>query len=193
MRFGDEPASLPRPTRRGVDGGHAERMRTRHRASVVVYAVTCALVLTVIALGSLETMVWSPLAMTDPQYDLGRIYAIVGPVTVVGTLVSLWVWAALGIGVTTAAGLLLLQPRRPAPPLAVIAVGTALLLLGSFARFWAGFRMGNTVSDEVPPYRGLQSPMGELLYGFGAAMLPVLAVVGVVAVVRALPSGRPTR
>ena len=30
------------------------------------------------------------------------------------------------------------------------------------------------------------SPVGELLCGFGAAMLPALAVVGVVAVVRAL-------
>jgi hypothetical protein len=161
-------------------------MGTRHRASVVVYVVICVLVLAVMVLGALETMVWSPLAMTEPQFDLGRIYAIVGPVTVVGTFVSLWVWAALGIGVTTAAGLLMLQPRRPAPPLAVIAVGATLLLLGSFARFWADFGMGNTVSDEVPPFRGLQSPVGELLYGFGAAMLPVLAVVGVVAVVRAL-------
>jgi hypothetical protein len=168
-------------------------MGTRHRASVAIYVVVCVLALALMVLGALETMVWSPLAMTDPQFDLGRIYAIVGPVTVVGTLVSLWVWAALGIGVTTAAGLLLLQPRRPAPPLAVIAVGAALLLLGSFSRFWADFRMGNTVSDEVPPYRGLQSPVGELLYGFGAAMLPVLAVVGVVALVRLLLSRRPTR
>ncbi|MET0162777.1 MAG: hypothetical protein ABW204_08995 [Microbacteriaceae bacterium] len=161
-------------------------MGTRHRASVVVYVVICVLVLAVMVLGALETMVWSPLAMTDPQYDLGRIHAIVGPVTVVGTVISLWVWAAFGIGLTTAAGLLMLQPRRPAPPLAVIAVGATLLLLGSFARFWADFGMGNTVSDEVPPFRGLQSPVGELLYGFGAAMLPVLAVVGIVAVVRAL-------
>ena len=168
-------------------------MGTRHRASVIVYVVVCVLVLAVMVLGAIETMVWSPLAMTDPQYDLGRIYAIVGPVTVVGTLISLWVWAAFGIGLTTAAGLLLLQPRRPAPPLAVMAVGAALLLLGSFARFWADFGMGNNVSDEVPPYRGLQSPVGELLYGFGAAMLPVLAVVGVVALIRALRRRRTAR
>jgi hypothetical protein len=168
-------------------------MGTPHRASVVVSVVVCVLVLAVIVLGSLETMVWSPLAMTDPQYDLGRIYAIVGPVTVVGSLVTLWVWAALGIGATTAAGLLLLARRRPAPLLAVIAIGATLLLLGSFARFWADFRMGNDVSDEVPPYRGLQSPVGELLYAFGAAMVPVLAVIGVVALVRALLRRRAAR
>ena len=93
-------------------------------------------------------MVLSPLAMTDPQYDLGRIYAIVGPVTVVGTLVSLWVWAALGIGVTTAAGLLLLQPRRPAPPLAVIAVG---FLAGLFV---SPVDWGEAAAGLVPKFDG---------------------------------------
>ncbi len=161
-------------------------MSRSRRASVTAYVVTCALVLAVIVLGSLETMVWSPLAMTDPEYDLERIYGIVGPVTVVGSLVSLWIWAAFGIALTVGAGVLLLQRRWTAPPLMVMATGATLLLLGSFARFWADFGMGNTVSDEVPPYRGLLSPVGEVLYGFGAAMLPVLLVLGVIALVGAV-------
>lgn len=159
-------------------------MSRPRRASVIVYVVTCALVLALIVVGSLDSMVWAPLAMTDPEYDLERIYGIIGPVTVIGTLISLWIWAAFGIALTVGAGVLLLQPRWTAPPLAVLAVGAALLLFGSFARFWADFGMGNTVSDEVPPYRGLQSPVGEVLYGFGAAMLPVLLVLGVIALVR---------
>jgi len=160
-------------------------MGTRHRASVVVYVVICVLVAAVVVLGTLESVVAGPLSMTDDEYGLAEIYDIVGWDLLAGGLAMSAAWALLGIGCTIVAGFLL-RAREPVPVLTIAAVGATLVWLGTLSRFWVAFGVGNTVSDEVPPYVGGLSPLGWGLYWLGAVAFGALLAILVVALVRAL-------
>ena len=62
----------------------------------------------------------------------------------------------------------------------VATLGSMLVWLGLLAMFFAGFGVGNTVSDEIPPYIGRSSSVGELLQMLAFAAF-LTTIVGAIA------------
>lgn len=158
-------------------------MSRPRRASVIALAVTGVLVVAVGILGSLETLVWAPLAMTDDAYDLAAIEGIVGAEVFASARIVMIAWVLAGVA---AVGGMAWVVRQGASLPVVLLIGAVLLWLGPFSLVWAGFGLGNTISDEVPPYVGSWSPVGFALHWFGVAAFVAVLGFGVLALVRAV-------
>ncbi|GMA28903.1 hypothetical protein [Arenivirga flava] len=160
-------------------------MSRSRRASVIALVVTGVLVIAIGLLGSLETLVWAPLAMTDDAYDLADIEGIVGAEVFAAARIVMIVWALAGIAAVVGMAWVV---RQGASLPVVLLIGAALVWLGPFSLVWAGFGLGNTISDEVPPYVGSWSPVGFALHWFGVAAFVAVLGFGVLALVRAVRS-----
>ncbi|AMB59054.1 hypothetical protein [Microterricola viridarii] len=155
---------------------------TRARAGLVAFVLLALL----LAFGSYETLVLSPLTMA-PGYELSEIYALLSPpdrswgIMMVMIWLVFWSVAVLALlalcllrGRLAAALNVLLTPRR----LTVYA-----LLLGAviiFFQGWSGFSLGMSISDTIPPFAGGRSWQGQALSALGALSFVVAIMLALV-------------
>ena len=131
--------------------------RSELRAGVVGTAALLALV----AVGTVDLLVWNPLAMV-PGLVLDEIYAGIGA-GLTGDLVFIVVWTVFW-GVLAFAPIVLTRPRFARLGAHTIVVAT-LVLAGAaiFFKFWAGFGIGMDIADGFGVSGGDASILAGLL------------------------------
>ena len=140
-----------------------------------------AVLVGLLAVGTLDTLVWLPMA-TAPGYSLDEISAALErsddrsrSVGFALGWVGFWSTAALvyaGLTLPLVPGLL--RPLRLFGARRVLGLGFLLLSATSLFHWLSSFSMGNSVSDELPPYGGTITPIG---IGF-FVVFPVLLFAG---------------
>jgi hypothetical protein len=126
-------------------------------------AVATVALLALLALGAVDLLVWSPLAQTE-GLRLDEIYAGLSDWDRSYGIFHIILWLAFWfaavvtfaiVGATTGR-------RRGVSRLTVgtIALGLAASIV--FFQFWAGFSLGMSIADTLPPYRGGISAFGYL-------------------------------
>jgi len=115
----------------------------------------------IVALGTVDMLVWNPLAMV-PGTTLDVIYEGIGP-ALTGDLVFIIVWTVFW-GVLAFAPIVLTRPRFARFGARAIVVAT-LVLGGSaiFFKFWAGFGIGMDIADGFAVSGGNASIAAGLL------------------------------
>ncbi len=156
---------------------HDPRRDIRSRRIAVIVCALAAAVMLVFA--PIEELVWAPIAMTDGAYGLETIYGVFTPSALAMGLVSIAVAFLLGLAAITALVHLGWRGRLGSHWVHVATLGSMLVWLGLPAMFFAGFGIGHTVSDELPPYVGRSSAAGELLQAF-ALVAFVATVLGAI-------------
>lgn len=167
-------ASAPVLTYTPVGPPRPELSRPRRLAVVSIAAV---LLFAVIAVGAVDLLVWAPLAIA-PGYELGEIYAALSEGDRVSALVSIAVWIVFWSGFVAAVTVIALVAVWKADLFRVRPVLVVVLALASiivFFQWWAGFSLGNSISDTLPPYVGRISLVGYL-YGITGQFALVAAV-----------------
>lgn len=141
--------------------------------------------LLVIAIGTVEALVWSPLAMTDPEYGLAEIYGMLSPADRSAGIAMVVVWAAFWTLVTVVVLAVVAFTRaRALTPNRIIVLCLALASVIMLFQGLAGFSLGMSISDTVPPMGGGRSWQGLLYSGFGTVAM-------IVAILRTLVPGPP--
>lgn len=138
----------------------ARRDLRAQRIAVVVWAVAAT---SMLVLAPIEELIWAPLAMTDDSYGLEAIYGVFAPTTLTVGLVGVAIAFLLGLTAILVFTHFGWRGRLGTHWVHVATLGSMLVWLGLLAMFVAGFGVGNTVSDEIPPYVGRSSSVGELL------------------------------
>jgi hypothetical protein len=138
----------------------ARRDRQARRIAVVVWVVAAT---TMLVLAPIEELVWAPLAMTDDAYDLESIYRVFTPTTLAIGFAGVAIAFLLGLTAILVFASFGWRGRLGTHWVHVATLGSMLVWLGLIAMFVAGFGVGNTVSDEIPPYVGRSSTVGGLL------------------------------
>ena len=155
----------------------ARRDLRPQRIAVIVSAVAATVML---VLAPIEELIWAPLAMTDDSYGLEAIYGVFSQTALAVGLVGVaiaFLHGLTAILVFTSFGW---RGRLGTHWVHVATLGSMLVWLGLLAMFFAGFGVGNTVSDEIPPYIGRSSSVGELLQMLAFAAF-LTTVVGAIA------------
>lgn len=143
------------------------------RIAVVVWTVAATVML---VLAPIEELIWAPLAMTDDSYGLEAIYGVFTPTTLAVGLIGVAIAFLLGLAAITAFSLLAWRGRLGTHWIHVATLGSMLVWLGLLAMFFAGFGVGNTVSDEIPPFVGRSSTVGEALQTLALAAFCVTLI-----------------
>lgn len=142
-----------------------------------------------VAFGAIELIVWSPLWMA-PGFTLTEIYGALSEGDRVYGLVFIGAWIVFWTLVTLfffIAGLVLARRDRLATR-SVVLLALAILAAMVFFQFWAGFSIGNSISDTLPPYRGGRSEFGSL-YGIVGQLALIGVIIGGLAPRRASTPG----
>ena len=155
----------------------ARRDLRPQRIAVIVWAVAATVML---VLAPIEELIWAPLAMTDDSYGLEAIYGIFSPTALAAGLVGVAIAFLLGLTAILVFTSFGWRGRLGTHWVHVATLGSMLVWLGLLAMFFAGFGVGNTVSDEIPPYIGRSSSVGELLQMLAFAAF-LTTVVGAIA------------
>ncbi|MBG6054968.1 hypothetical protein IWX81_001379 [Salinibacterium sp. CAN_S4] len=134
--------------------------RTAHEAAprAAWYAVigTATLALATVALGALDLLVWSPQAMA-PDYALGEIWAALPPAELAAGMAFVIIWIVFWTVATLVylAGGISVLGRAARPSTRSLTSAGLLLVAGAvFFQFFAGFGIGMSISDTLPPFRG---------------------------------------
>lgn len=151
-----------------------------HRRTVVV-SIAAAL-LGVVGFGAVDLLVWGPLSATE-SLTVAEIYAALSPADRSAGIASIVVWAVFwGVLVLgwLAAAMFFSQKAdvwtvRPVVTSALVVVSAAV-----FFQFWAGFSLGMSIADTIPPYSGGISVAGYL-YALGGQLALAGAICLVVA------------
>jgi hypothetical protein len=155
----------------------ARRDLRPQRIAVIVWAVAATVML---VLAPIEELIWAPLAMTDDSYGLEAIYGVFSPTALAAGLVGVAIAFLLGLTAILVFTSFGWRGRLGTHWVHVATLGSMLVWLGLLAMFFAGFGVGNTVSDEIPPYIGRSSSVGELLQMLAFAAF-LTTVVGAIA------------
>jgi hypothetical protein len=153
-------------------------VETVTRGRIPAIAIGTVTLFGLIAVGAVESLVWMPLAMA-PDYTLQQIYAMLGDAG--GTtldIVMVAVWAGFWVSAIIVAAVLGLRAVLRGRGIRLRTIITIALAFASaivFFQFWAGFSIGSSVSDTIPPYSGGISPVGYL-YAL-AGQLSLVAVI----------------
>ena len=126
-----------------------------------------------VAVGTLDLLVWTPLAMA-PGYSLTQIYDALSPQDRASGIVAALIWtcfwalvavAYLVVGVVSA--------RRPQPGTrrTLVLIAAAIVAVAVFLQWFAGFSLGNSISDTLPPFSGARTGFSALLGLAGQACL----------------------
>lgn len=166
----------------------AIRTRTsgiRSWAGALSIGLMALTVFLMVGAGTLDLLVLSPQWMA-PGYSLRGIYAALSPadlasgVVMIGIWIAFWSVAALFYLVVAVAGI-----RRATPSTHwMLVTGFAIIAAMVFFQFWAGFSLGNSISDTLPPFYGGRSDVG-VLYGIVGQFSLVFALWGAIAPGRA--------
>jgi hypothetical protein len=154
----------------------ARRDLRPQRIAVSVSAVAATVML---VLAPIEELIWAPLAMTDDSYGLEAIYGVFTPTALAVGLVGVAIAFLLGLTAILVFTSFGWRGRLGTHWVHVATLGSMLVWLGLLAMFFAGFGVGNTVSDEIPPYIGRSSSVGELLQilAFAAFLTTVVGAI----------------
>ena len=150
-----------------------------------------ALSLATVAVGALDLLVWSPLAQA-PAFTLDEIWAALSPAdaaTGFGFAVGWIVFWALA-SLIYLAGSIAVLGRHARPSTRMLAAAGLLLVSGAvFFQFWAGFSIGMSIADTLPPYTGGGSDVRAWYAMTGQFSLVGALILGIAP--RPLASGRP--
>jgi len=143
--------------------------------------VMALVLLLLVGVGAIDLLVLSPQWMA-PGYSIEEIFAALSPADRTLGVVMIYIWIAFW---SIAAFIYLV--------VAVVAVGSAApsthwMLVAGFAtiaamvffQFWAGFSIGNSISDTLPPFTGGRHDIGAL-YGNVGQFALVAAIWGAIA------------
>ncbi|PJJ63502.1 hypothetical protein [Compostimonas suwonensis] len=134
-----------------------------------------------VAVGGLDLIVWAPLARA-PGYELADIYAALSPADRIGGLAAAWTWVGFWSAVVLVflvLGLVGIARGRFPGIRSLCAVALFLAGMLVFFQFWAGFSLGMSISDRLPPYEGGASPVGYLFALVGQLSLASACIVTV--------------
>ncbi|WP_104477218.1 hypothetical protein [Microterricola pindariensis] len=162
---------------------------TRARAGLIAFAGLAG----VLAFGSYETLVLSPLALA-PGYDIAEIYALLSPADRSSGIMMALVWLVFwGVVVIAFLALCLARGRLARALNALLTprrVTISALLLGAviiFFQGWSGFSLGMSISDTIPPYAGGRSWQGQALSAVGALAFVAAVLIALVPGPRRMP------
>jgi len=126
-----------------------------------------------VAIGTLDLLVWSPLAMA-PGYSLDAIYAALTPADRTYGIIMALVWTGFW-GIVALVYLLvgLASARRPRPGTrrSLVLIAATIAATAIFLQWWAGFSLGNSISDTLPPFSGARTEVSGLLGVIGQLCL----------------------
>jgi len=162
---------------------HGPRTAAPRRRRAIAGAAGAVLLLTVTAVGLVDTFVVQPLAITDDAYDLDDIYGMIGADQAAATAVMPVIWAVGGVVIAVCFALVPVLARGRLAAWSgtgrIIALAVAAAGVGLIALPWAGFGLGMTISDTVPPMAGGISPLtvALLIVGFAFVVGVIVATV----------------
>lgn len=146
-----------------VVGGAIVVVRTRRtahqaapRSAWLAVIGTAALALATVAVGALDLLDWSPRAMA-PGYTLDEIWAALPPSELAAGMAFSIVWIVFWTVATLIylAGGISMLGRAARPSTRSLASAGLLLVAGAvFFQFFAGFGIGMSISDTLPPFTG---------------------------------------
>lgn len=147
-------------------------------SGVIATGVVAALA---VAVGGIDLLVWSPLAQA-PGYTLEEIWAALSPADRARGLglAAGWIvlWSIAAILYVVGAAAMLGREARPATRYLVC--GGLLVTAGAvFFQFWAGFSIGMSIADTLPPYTGGGSGVRVWYAMAGQASLVAALLLGV--------------
>ena len=149
---------------------------TSLRRPWLTVGLASAALLALVALGTLNLLVWSPMAMA-PGYTITEIYDALSPVDRLWGIIMALIWtvcwsvvalAYLVVGIASA--------RRPRPDTRrnLVLVAAAIVATAIFLLWFAGFSLGNSISDTLPPFSGARAGFSALLALIGQLCLCVV-------------------
>lgn len=150
------------------------------RESMAIGCMAVALLL-LVGVGTLDLLVLSPQWMA-PGFTLDEIFAALSPedlssgVAIIYAWIAIWVVASL---VYLAVAITAVRGATPATHWMLVA-GFATIAAMVFFQFWAGFGLGNSISDTLPPFQGGRHDVG-VLYGIVGQFSLVFALWGAIA------------
>ena len=153
------------------------RGRVPNRFRVVVASVGTALVVAYAIVGSLQVLVWNPLAAV-PGLALSEIHAELDRVGQSFSATPVILWAVLGVSAATLLAVSALRPNGLA--LSHVAVAYSLLLVGGAPSFFfVAFSPGMQLADGFGISGGDHSPWARPLYVTSfLAMIVAIATAG---------------
>lgn len=134
-------------------------------ASIVLFGL--------VAVGTLDLLVWSPTAMA-PGYTTEEIYAALSPQDRVSGIVTALTWTVFwGLVTVTYLVVGIARTRRPDPDTRrnLVLVAAAIAAVAVFLQWFAGFSLGNSISDTLPPFFGVRAGSSALFGVFGQLCL----------------------
>lgn len=143
---------------------------SNRRAALGILITTTALTV-LVALGAVDLLVWGPLAQTD-GYSLSEVYAGLGEQDRAGGIVMIVVWIVFWMLTVIAFAAFATLLHRRGRALRVRGLVAVALLVASALLFFqalAGFSLGMSIADTLPPYAGGISPVGYALWLVGQA------------------------
>lgn len=149
-----------------------------HRLAIVSMVLG---VIAAVTVGALDLLVLSPLWMA-PGYALDQIYSALSEADLTSGLVMIYIWIGFwGLAALVYLAVALVTIRRPSPSTRLLVLaGIGLVTTMVFMQFWAGFSIGNSISDTLPPMQGGRSEVG-VLYGAIGQLALVAVIVGLIA------------
>lgn len=150
-------------------------VRSTKHVGTTVAAATVALA-ALLVLGAVDLLVWSPLARTE-GLRLDEIYAgLSAPDRILGiSHIVLWVVFWFAAAATFAVAMTIAGRRRGVSRRTVVTIALGLAAAIVFFQFWAGFSLGMSIADTLPPYRG-----GISGFGYLYALVGQLCLVGAI-------------
>ena len=134
--------------------------RTAHHAAPrtawLAVIITTTLALSTVAVGALDLLIWSPQAMA-PDYTLDEIWAALPPPELAAGMAFSIIWIVFWTAATLVylAGAISVLGRAARPSTRSLTAAGLLLVAGAvFFQFVAGFGIGMSISDTLPPYVG---------------------------------------
>ncbi|MGV8882788.1 MAG: hypothetical protein ACOH19_11615 [Rhodoglobus sp.] len=153
----------------------------RSRAGSLSMGVMALAVLASVGIGALDLLVLSPEWMA-PGFSVTEIYAALTPADLnSGTrMICIWIafWSVVTLVYLTVT---LVAIGNAAPPTHwMLVAGFTIIAAMVFFQWWAGFSLGNSISDTLPPFRGGRHDIGVLYVIVGQFSL-VAALWGAIA------------
>lgn len=153
----------------------------RSRAGSLSVGVMALAVLASVGVGALDLLVLSPEWMA-PGFTVTEIYAALSPGDLSSGLVMIYIWIVfwgMVALVFLTIALLSIGGTRPSTHW-MLTAGFAIIAAMVFFQFWAGFSLGNSISDTLPPFHGGSHEVG-LLYAIVGQFSLVAALWGAIA------------
>lgn len=150
--------------------------RTSLRRPWLTVGLASLALLTLVTVGALDLLLWTPTAMA-PGYTITEIYDALSPQDRIwGILMALiWIvcWAMVALAYLVVG---LISARRPRADTRrnLVLLAVAIAAVAIFLLWFAGFSLGNSISDTLPPFVGIRTGFSALLGLVGQLCLCVV-------------------